>query len=199
MTCSDRSGHPSLPNLSRVHMSGPDRETFSRCEGWGGKKHAQASESAAPFCWTYCAHVATPVSCAQLCDCPGIPVDVHTLPAQSPQRVVSKIAEWSWKNWNGLQVLAGQNALGVPHDAGMGAFAVISDGMLLRGKNQTLMPVSSHSTARRKTLLTSARVGAKRKKERERTGVDTTADAIERRAERVALTRLNTATLVARC
>jgi hypothetical protein len=62
--------------------------------------------------------------------------------------VVSKITPWFWKNWNGLQVLAGQNALGTPQPLGTGAEAVISDGMLSLEKNQMDIPVSSQSTAK---------------------------------------------------
>jgi hypothetical protein len=106
----------------------------------GSEKHAQASESAAPFCWTYCCTWRPQFAARSFAPARVVPEDVHTLPAQSPQRVVSKIAEWFWKNWNGLQVLAGQNALGVPQRSGMGAFAVISVGMLFREKNQTWTP-----------------------------------------------------------
>lgn len=47
-----------------------------------------------------------------------MPVLPQTLPAQSPQRVVSKIAEMLLKNVNGEQVDAGQLAIGVPQLVG---------------------------------------------------------------------------------
>jgi len=56
------------------------------------------------------------------------------------------MAPWFWKNWNGLQPLAGKNALGVPQLEGTGACAVISDGMFCLEKNQTETPVLSQST-----------------------------------------------------
>ena len=63
-------------------------------------------------------------------------------------RVVSKIAECESKNLNGAQSVAGQKAMGVPQLSGSGALAEMSEGMLFRGKNQTEMPLSTHSTAR---------------------------------------------------
>jgi hypothetical protein len=75
-----------------------------------------------------------------------MPVPVQAEPAQSPHKVVSKMTPWFWKNWNGLQLLAGQNALGVPQLSGTGAPAVISDGMFCLEKNQTETPELSQST-----------------------------------------------------
>jgi hypothetical protein len=122
--------------LSRVSL--PAQNTL--------QTHVQASDSDAPFCRTNCSHVATPVLCAQLCSCPGTPDPVQTPPAQSPQRVVSKITAWFWKNWNGLQFVAGQYALGAPQFESTGAPAVISDGILLRVKNHTAIPELSQRT-----------------------------------------------------
>ena len=68
------------------------------------------------------------------------------LPAQSPQRVVSKICTWSLKNVAGAQSVAGQCASGLPHPSGTGVLAVMSLGMEERGKNQTEMPLSTHCT-----------------------------------------------------
>ena len=65
------------------------------------------------------------------------------------QRVVSKIAEWSVKNCEGLQLDEDQNAMGAPQLSGIGAPALMSDGMPPRGKNQTLMPLSCQSTMAR--------------------------------------------------
>jgi hypothetical protein len=62
--------------------------------------------------------------------------------------VVSKITEWFWKNWYGLQLPEGQNPLGVPQPPGTGAEAVISDGMFCLSKNQMVIPVLSQSTAK---------------------------------------------------
>ena len=62
------------------------------------------------------------------------------------QRVVSNIAECVLKNVDGLQSVAGHIAMGLPHPSGSGAPEVISEGMLLRGKNQTEMPLSTHCT-----------------------------------------------------
>ena len=58
------------------------------------------------------------------------------------------MAECELKNWEGLQSVAGQKAMGVPQLSEFGAPAEMSEGMLLRGKNQTEMPLSTHSTAR---------------------------------------------------
>jgi hypothetical protein len=57
------------------------------------------------------------------------------------------MALWPWKNWNGLQPLAGMDAMGVPQPEGTGACAVMSDGMFCLGKNQTVTPELSQSTA----------------------------------------------------
>lgn len=62
--------------------------------------------------------------------------------------MVSKIAECVLKKVKGLQAVAGQNAMGVPHLLGKGALAVISEGIWLRGKKYTVIPVLSHCTAR---------------------------------------------------
>jgi hypothetical protein len=117
------------------------------------KEDAHASESAVPFCCTNCWHVATPVRWAQLWSWPGTPVEVHADPAQSPHKVVSKMALWPWKNWNGLQPLAGTEAVGVPQPEGTGACAVMSDGMFCLGKNQTETPELSQSTAEVKFII----------------------------------------------
>lgn len=60
--------------------------------------------------------------------------------------VMSKMAWWSEKKVDGLQLEAGKFAIGVPHVLGCGAFAVMSEGMEFRGKNHTEIPVSSHFT-----------------------------------------------------
>ena len=74
--------------------------------------------------------------------------DEHWQQKATYQRVVSKMAECELKNWEGLQSVAGQKAMGVPQLSESGALAEMSDGMLFRGKNQTEMPLSTHSTAR---------------------------------------------------
>ena len=58
------------------------------------------------------------------------------------------MAECVLKKVNGLQPAAGQNARGVPHLLGRGAFAVMSEGIELRGKKYIAMPESSHCTSR---------------------------------------------------
>jgi hypothetical protein len=62
------------------------------------------------------------------------------------QSVVSKMAECELKKVNGLQPVADQNAIGVPHVSGSGALAVMSAGIELRGKKNTEIPESSHCT-----------------------------------------------------
>ena len=57
------------------------------------------------------------------------------------------MAECELKNLSGSQPDAGQSAMGLPHPSGLGAPAEMSEGMLLRGKNQTEMPLSTHCTA----------------------------------------------------
>ena len=59
------------------------------------------------------------------------------------------MAECELKNLLGSQSVAGQDAMGSPQPSGRGAPAEMSDGMALRGKNQTEMPLSTHCTARR--------------------------------------------------
>ncbi len=60
--------------------------------------------------------------------------------------MVSKIAECESKNLNASQPDEGQNAMGIPHLSESGAPEVISEGILLRGKNQTEIPLSTHCT-----------------------------------------------------
>jgi hypothetical protein len=62
------------------------------------------------------------------------------------------MALWPWKNWNGLQPLAGKDAEGVPQPEGTGACAVMSDGMFCLAKNQTETPELSQSTAEAKFI-----------------------------------------------
>ena len=69
---------------------------------------------------------------------------MHTL--HTYHKVVSKMAEWESKNLNGSHPEAGQNAMGVPQLSGSGAPEEMSDGMSLRGKNQTEIPLSIHCT-----------------------------------------------------
>lgn len=57
------------------------------------------------------------------------------------------MAECELKNWLGLQVEAGQNAIGLPQVSGSGEPEEISEGIELRGKKNTEMPESSHNTA----------------------------------------------------
>lgn len=56
--------------------------------------------------------------------------------------------EWSWKNSVVLHEVDGKLAMGVPHAFGFGAPAVMSPGIELRAKKWTVMPLSSHFTAR---------------------------------------------------
>jgi hypothetical protein len=58
------------------------------------------------------------------------------------------MAEIWLKYVNGVQSVAGQNAMGVDHPLGLGAPAVMSDGMELRGKNQTWIPDEDQSTVK---------------------------------------------------
>ena len=58
------------------------------------------------------------------------------------------MAECELKNLEGSQSVAGQKAMGVPQLSEFGAPAEMSEGMLLREKNQTEMPLSTHCTAR---------------------------------------------------
>ncbi len=69
------------------------------------------------------------------------------------QRVVSKIAECLLKNVDGSQPEDGQCAMGVPQPSGTGAPELRSEGMELRGKNQTEIPLSTHCTARHHVSL----------------------------------------------
>ena len=61
--------------------------------------------------------------------------------------VVSKIAEWELKNWNGLHVDAGQKPIGWPQVSGRGALAVMSLGIEFLGKKKTEIPSLSQSIA----------------------------------------------------
>ena len=56
------------------------------------------------------------------------------------------MAECELKNLEGSQSVAGQKAMGVPQLSEFGAPAEMSEGMLLRGKNQTEIPLSTHCT-----------------------------------------------------
>ena len=53
----------------------------------------QASSKDAPLLRTKSSQVEFQVRDAQLCPCPGVPVEVHADPAQSPQSVMSKIID----------------------------------------------------------------------------------------------------------
>lgn len=64
--------------------------------------------------------------------------------------MVSKIAECSLKNVDGSQPEDGQCAMGVPQPSGSGAPELRSEGMELRGKNQTEIPLLTHCTATRR-------------------------------------------------
>jgi hypothetical protein len=59
---------------------------------------------------------------------------------------VSNIAECMLKNWKGLQLVAGHLAVGVPQPEGLGAPALISEGIDPRGKKNIAIPVVSHCT-----------------------------------------------------
>ena len=73
------------------------------------------------------------------------------------QSVVSKMDECELKNLLGSQPDAGQNAMGLPHPSGIGEPEEMSEGMLLRGKNQTEMPLSTHCTENSQTLTSRSR------------------------------------------
>jgi hypothetical protein len=71
---------------------------------------------------------------------------LQTLPAQSPQNVVSKTIWWSSKNWSMSQPPENDDR-GVPQLLGSGLPEDMSDGMLERGKNQMVMAELVHSVA----------------------------------------------------
>ena len=73
--------------------------------------------------------------------------DEHRQQEATYQRVVSKMAECELKNVEGAQSVAGQKAMGLPQLSGSGSPEEMSEGILLRGKNQTEMPLSTHCTA----------------------------------------------------
>jgi hypothetical protein len=107
------------------------------------------------------------------------------------QSVVSKIAEWFWKKVDGLQLDADQKAIGVPQLPGLGASALMSEGICPRGKNHTLIPLSSQSTGSETVSeLTGLRAIE------ERTGIDTAPDIIEARTKRLSGGVTNTTALI---
>ena len=130
--------------------------------------NSQACSNAAPLALTKSSHVDTPVRCAQLCAWPGAPAVAHTAFPKSPleqnysikplhltsevekeyQSVVSNTTDWSWKDCDGLHVLAGHLAIGSPQFSGTGLPPEISDGIAFLGKKYMEMPSSSHCTTR---------------------------------------------------
>ena len=76
----------------------------------------------------------------------GHPLSAYTFPAQSPQKVVSKMNLWSL-NLVFMSHAPSKLALGIPKVAVSGAPAVMLVGILLRGNNHTLMDVLVHSMA----------------------------------------------------
>lgn len=68
---------------------------------------------------------------------PGQPELSYAGPAQSPQRVMSKM-RFCARKWDMMShCVFGKSAVGVPHVDGSGVCEVMSAGMLSRGKYQT--------------------------------------------------------------
>lgn len=72
---------------------------------------------------------------------------LQTDPAQSPQKVVSKTICWFLKELSMVQLPPPKEAMGDPHEFGLGFPEVMSLGILDLGKNQTLMAEDVHSVA----------------------------------------------------
>jgi hypothetical protein len=73
--------------------------------------------------------------------------DWKALPAQLPQKVVSKMRLWSMKCASQSQPVPAQLACGSPQFEGSGAEPRASEGAELAGQNQMLMPSDVHSMA----------------------------------------------------